>query len=121
MAGDFIFGSMRERFNKQPARISDNRRKLEDKGLIVPDLEECEHYLRSIGYFRLKPYFTSFYQPEQDSSEPTFKAGTDFTQIIRLYDFDRRLRLHCLDGLERIEVAIRAALTETLSIRYGTD
>ncbi|WP_126148341.1 Abi family protein [Synechococcus elongatus] len=113
---------MRERFNKQPARISDNRRKLEEKGLIIPDREKCEHYLRCIGYFRLKPYFTSFYQEDQDdSSELTFKAGTEFTQIIQLYDFDRRLRLHCLDGIERVEVAVRATLTETLSIRYGVD
>lgn len=42
-----------------------------------------------------------------------------FDGVLDLYIFDRALRLLVLDAIERIEVAVRAALTDHMSLTYG--
>jgi len=39
--------------------------------------------------------------------------------VLSLYVFDRELRVHILDAIERIEVAFRAAISNTMSLDYG--
>ncbi|MFD7153102.1 Abi family protein [Kribbella sp. NPDC059898] len=46
-----------------------------------------------------------------------FVEGTTFRQVVRLYDTDRRLKLHLLDALERIEIAVRVLVGFTLGRR----
>ncbi|MGV9584799.1 Abi family protein [Nocardia farcinica] len=48
-----------------------------------------------------------------------FRAGTGFDDVVDLYVFDRALRLLVMDALERVEVAVRAALTDHMSTTYG--
>ncbi|SOS30004.1 hypothetical protein PL963_P100021 (plasmid) [Pseudomonas cerasi] len=81
------------------------------KGLIVPDQTTALHFLDLIGYYRLLIYM----RPLQDSHTKVFFPAVDFDDVLALYDFDRRLRLICLDAVERIEVAMRAAITNTLA------
>ena len=49
-----------------------------------------------------------------------FRAGTKFEQIAGLYIFDRKLRLLVLDAIERIEVAVRTAITYRIAHIYGS-
>jgi abortive infection bacteriophage resistance protein len=44
-----------------------------------------------------------------------------FERVIRLYVFDRELRLICLDAIERIEVAIRCQISHEYSLLYGNN
>lgn len=48
-----------------------------------------------------------------------FRAGVAFDDVLDLYVFDRKLRLLVLDALERIEVAVRSALTDHMSQVHG--
>ncbi len=66
--------------------------------------------LQFIGYYRLLIYM----RPLQDPTKQ-FHPGVRFDDILALYDFDRQLRLVCLDAIERIEVAFRAAIANTLA------
>ena len=66
--------------------------------------------LEFIGYFRLLIYM----RPLQDAAKQ-FHPGVRVDDILALYDFDRRLRLVCLDAIDRIEVAFRAAIANTLA------
>lgn len=66
--------------------------------------------LNFIGYHRLLMYM----RPLQDANK-SFYPGVCFTDVLALYDFDRKLRLVCLDAIERIEVAFRAAISNTLA------
>jgi abortive infection bacteriophage resistance protein len=66
--------------------------------------------LQFIGYFRLLIYM----RPLQDATKQ-FHPGVRFDDILALYNFDRELRLVCLDAIERIEVAFRAAIANTLA------
>ncbi len=86
---------------------------LASRGLAVPDPERAMRWLRHVSYFRLSAYFLPF------KSGENFKPGTTFDRVAGLYIFDRKLRLILLDAIERIEVALRTALTYEIAHRHG--
>lgn len=88
--------------------------RLKAKGLNIPDVSLATNSLSRIGYFRLLIYM----RPFQDRSKQ-FTNNCDFSHILQLYEFDRELRILCLDAIERIEVTLRAAITDTVTIIYG--
>ena len=47
---------------------------------------------------------------KQPKSEQLFKNGSSLGQALKLYEFDRKLRLIVFDQIERIEVAVRSAI-----------
>lgn len=55
-------------------------------------------YLTYINYSLLKPYFT------------INNTSKELEQVVKHYDFDRKLKLLLWDGLERIEIACRSVL-----------
>ena len=67
------------------------------------------------GYYRLLIYMRAL----QDPATKQFLARTRFEDIVALYEFDRELRLLCLDAVERIEVALRAAIVEQIAVSHG--
>lgn len=85
------------------------------RGLELPDEERALRYLRHIGYYRLSAYVRSFEGAERDVLRP----GTTFDDVLTLYAFDRKLRLHVLDAIERVEVALRASINDQLSLLGG--
>lgn len=104
-------------FNKAPLSIDEQLVLLQQRGLIINDREEAGLFLSTVGYYRLSAYFKPF-QIENDSQHP-FKTNVNFSTISRLYHFDRKLRLHILDAIERIEVAFRVAFSNNLATRYS--
>jgi len=86
------------------------------RGLHVPDRDRATRYVRHLGYFRLSPYTIPF---QRGGDEHQFKSGVAFDDVLDLYVFDRALRLLVLDALERVEVAVRSALTDRMSLRAG--
>lgn len=59
-------------------------------------------------------------RPFQRPGPPkTFLPGTTFEDVVSLYEFDRELRLLCMDGIERIEVALRAAILSQVAVPHG--
>lgn len=89
--------------------------RLEQRGLVIHDHERAVRYLRHIGYYRLSPYSIPF---QRRGPEHLFREGTSFDHVLDLYVFDRALRLLVMDALERVEVGIRAAITDHMSTVY---
>jgi abortive infection bacteriophage resistance protein len=81
--------------------------KLKSRGLVVTNDAEVLAALENIGYYRVAGYAYPFLEPPHRKA---FKPGTTWTQISRLYEFDRELRVLVIDAIERIEVAVRARL-----------
>ncbi len=104
----------RKIYNKPALSLKEQITLLENRGLLILEKEKTENYLRFIGYYRLSGYMIPFYEGKNK-----FKDGTTFSQIIDLYNFDRELRLIIFDTIEMIEVALRAVLTDTLSLQYN--
>jgi len=104
-------------FSKPPLSVANQLDQWIDRGLHVPDREQARHYLSVISYYRLSAYTLPF---QVGNPEHHFRPGTSFGHILDLYIFDRELRLLLLDAIERIEVALRASMTNILSHHHGS-
>lgn len=89
---------------------------LQSRGMIVDDVQEAIFYLQHLNYYRLIAYWLDF---ELDHATHQFKTDTRFADVLRLYIFDRELRLLVLDGIERIEVSVRSQWAYYLSHRHS--
>lgn len=103
----------RRRFTKEALPAVDLIDFLEAKGLSIQNKEYAKHCISYIGYYRLKIYMRPFEEARQ------FNGGATFEQIVEIYNFDRRLRLLCLDAIERIEVALRAHIINIMGAHGG--
>lgn len=88
---------------------------LQRRGLSVGDPIRALGALEHVGYYRLLIYM----RPLQQLPAKTFLPGTTFEAVLDLYHFDRELRLLCLDAIERIEVALRAAIVSQVAVTHG--
>lgn len=114
-SGLFFVG--KETFEQPSLSILEQLSLLKQRNLIINDAWLAEHFLKTVGYYRLKAYFQPFLL--NSNSNDGFKTGTTFSDILNLYIFDRELRLLIVDAIERIEVALRTALSNAMSNKYG--
>lgn len=90
------------------------------KGMNVPDREAACRVLRDVGYYRLIGYGLAFEEYKGNRRVGCFKPGTSFDQLVNAYTVDRKLRILILEGVERIEVALRSIISHKLSIQYDS-
>lgn len=99
-------------YNKQPFTTAQVIHHLGKKGLAISSQTAAQHAIETIGYFRLRFYMRGF----QTHTNKQFLPGTQFQDILNIYEFDRALRLLTLNGIERLEVGLRAALSNIPSL-----
>lgn len=104
------------KYTKQPYTNSSHIKLLKERGLIITDEIRAVKYLDSISYYRLSGYM---FHLQNKSDNDRFIEGTTFDEIINLYKFDKALRGIILEYIERIEVCLRAKLSNKYSIKYG--
>jgi abortive infection bacteriophage resistance protein len=100
---------------------------LEARGMVVGDKTRALEYLQRIGYYRLSAYWYPFRQFQIVQNPKTkalgsnatnqFVSNTHFLDAVKLYLFDKKLRLMVMDALERIEVALRVDMAYRLGER----
>lgn len=101
-------------FDKPSLKISEQRDLLLQRGLVVNDVQELEHYLKYIGYYRLSGYMRPFQDIKHD-----FLGEVSFCEILNCYIFDRKLRVLTFDAIERIEISIRSLISNEMSEKGG--
>jgi abortive infection bacteriophage resistance protein len=103
--------------------FSDQLAILTDRGLQVDNKAAALNYLDRIGYYRLSGYWYSFRQLEINLDDEgrlihqrldQFIDKSHFEDAVKLYVFDKKLRLLALDALERIELSIRVDIAHLL-------
>ena len=100
-----------EVYTKSPLTFEQQLQQLKDRGLIIYDDDVALFHLRTISYYRQSAYWHRFREIEQDGSfSDDFKEGSQFNEVMKLYEFDSRLRLLVMDAIERIEVYARTLL-----------
>jgi abortive infection bacteriophage resistance protein len=102
------------KYTKPALPYADQQRRLIDRGLVVANPQELNHWLRHVSYYRLSAYALPF----KDAAKH-FLPGTTFEQIANLYRFDGHLRMAIMDAIERVEVAVRSAFANSMAYRYG--
>ena len=98
---------------------------LQARGLEVEDRAAALDYLERLGYYRLSGYWYPLRAIDAQASAAQSKAvrldsfvpGSRFEDVVRLYVFDKKLRLLALDALERIEMAVRVDVAYLLGKR----
>ena len=103
-------------YEKTPISIKEQVQKLKSRGLVIDDEELAAQYLSNISYYRLRAYTYPFQNnTDPDKHHEFIRKDIHFKDIIDLYCFDRRLRILVFNALEKIEVALRAKITQRYS------
>lgn len=113
-------------YSKGYLSVAEQVELLRSHGMYISDVERATACLHRIGYYRLSGYAYPFRHREIVSGpngKPTervfekFRPGTEFSQVMDLYVFDKRLRLLFLDAIERVEVGLRVEIALLLGQR----
>lgn len=118
--GGLIFFNMR--YDKPVTNPIQQLDKMKERGFIIPDNNIFQKRILSIGYYRLSAYTLPFEVGYHDDGTRNhqLKRPTYFDEILDLYEFDRRLRLHVIDAIERIEVALRSRWSDQLALESNS-
>ena len=105
-----------EVYSKKPLTIPEQLFLLQARGVTVEDTAFAELVLSNVSYYRFSAYL---YPYRRKNGEDGYELGTSFQKCWQLYHFDRRLRLCVLDAVERVEVAVKTGIVNTLATKYG--
>lgn len=112
----FLHGKLMVEYTKSWLSLEQQVERLASYGVDVGGRNHAAALLKSTGYYRLTGYLYPFRESEQymDDEGHTrtrvlsdYRAGTTLRHVESIIDFDRRLRMLVMDGIERIEVAVR--------------
>ena len=112
--------------DKHRISFEEQLQRLQARGLQVTRRDKALDYLERVGYYRLSGYWYPMRQIDRDAPKvkgvavrrDTFIPGSCFEDVVRLYVFDKKLRLLALDALERIEMAVRVDVAHQLGKRH---
>ncbi len=107
-------------YNKPPLTLEDQVIQLKKRGMIIDDESACKKTLSNISYYRLSAYSHPFRMRNNSQVLSNFIDGVNWNTIIKLYEFDKKLRLLVMDAIEVIEIAVRTQITYNFSCQYGT-
>lgn len=99
--------------------------KLIANGLEVSERQKALDYLARLGYYRLSGYWYGLRNLNKEKTaqlgapyrDSQFAPHSHFENVVKLYVFDKKLRLLAMDALERIEMALRVDIAYLLG-RY---
>lgn len=80
------------------------------------DRDVAAQWLESVGYYRLSGYWYPYRKPGTTPGARLDQLihGANLDDVVRLYEFDRKLRTLIHDGIERVEVALRSHVSYLL-------
>lgn len=89
-----------------------------ERNLRVQNQDSAVRLLEVVSHFRLTPYM----RPFQINGDPNhrFRDGTQLNDIVKVYRFDSDLRQLIMVGLEKVEVAARACISNHMASTYGS-
>lgn len=93
---------------------------LQNRGMIITDIDKAKEVLLDVGYYRLGFYWFPFEIQQAFGNERThaFKPSTKFDDAVKLYYFDYALRNLLIKYITRIEVNFRTHLVYYVSNKY---
>lgn len=89
---------------------------VEEKGLIVSDIEFAEKMLTDVGYFSLVGGYKNLFINPMNRK---YVNGTTFEDVVALYEFDEDLRHITFKYLIKVEQRIRQLIADSFCSKYG--
>jgi abortive infection bacteriophage resistance protein len=106
-------------FRKPALALEEQAILLASRRLIFENWAEAHEHLEHIGYYRFTGYLRPFKIGGNGPDKEDFRPNTTFEMVHDRYIFDRKLRLLALDAIEKIEIALRAAINNSVANRHG--
>lgn len=101
---------------KSPKTYEEQVLILKERGLHIESEQKAIEVLKRINYYRLTAYGLTLKTSDKAGQ---YKSGISFEHILKLYEFDKELRLLLLDAIESIETAFRAHIAYYHAHTYG--
>ncbi|MCR5695992.1 MAG: Abi family protein [Marinilabiliaceae bacterium] len=101
-------------YTKPALSISDQILVLQQRGLIINNIESAEKLLNNVSYFRFAAYLRVFELPDR-----SFRSGSTFEQVSALYSFDEELRKLIFGAVQKIEISLRSRVIHQFSLAHG--
>lgn len=106
-------------FEKTPLTTEQMIARLISHGMNINDLEIAKSILNQINYYRLSQYWFPFkVEGGETSTDYIYRNGTNFDEIVTIYEFDSDLRNILAQALEKFEVVLRREFSSVLSLKY---
>jgi len=101
--------------NVKPAlSIQEQIDKLKERGCIIESDDNPSEVLSKINYYRFTAYLLPF-----KNSDDTYKPRTTFKKVLKIYEFDQKLRNLISYAIEFIEIEMRTRVAYEHSTQYG--
>lgn len=89
---------------------------LQSRGLFVEDTKKAVRTLQNINYYRLIAYGLTL---KDTPKNEMYGAGATFSQLVSIYEFDKKLRHLLLGALENVEIAFRTHIAYHHAHKYS--
>ena len=104
---------------KKPLSYEDQLKRLKvDHNLKIDDDEAATGILKRVNYYRLSAYGLGLMRA---GDKEKYRDGITLEHIFRLYIFDSRLRSILFPAIEKLEIQLRAQISNHLAMTYGAD
>ena len=113
LASRFFLPKMKTPYSKNFTSPQDLVSLLKNRGLEIKSDKKTIEYLTNIGYYRLSSYCYPLLK--YPKSEHFYKTNASFDLVMNMYRFDRKLRMLLFNEIEKIEVAIRSAMSNIIT------
>lgn len=104
------------KYTKPALSVEEQIELLKSRNLIIDDDTEVLSTLSNISYYRLSSYLYP-YRMAGDENQ-SFYPNTSLNHVLKVYSFDRKLRLLLFDAIERFEIAFRTQFILQMSLKY---
>ncbi|MGJ4995689.1 Abi family protein [Bradyrhizobium sp. HKCCYLS3077] len=104
-------------FAKPALSLEEQAILLAARGLVFENWADSITHLQHIGYYR----FTGYLHPFKIGAGGAeyYRPGTTFELVHDRYIFDRKLRMIVLEAVEKIEIAARSAISNSVGTKHG--
>ncbi len=108
-------------YDKHATTVDQQMELLLGRGMACADQDRMRAFLTTVGYYRLSAYWLPLevLPAAGQTRSKVFGPEVGFEQVIDIYIFDRKLRLAMMEGIERIEIAVRSRWTNRMTLAYG--
>lgn len=105
-------------YAKLPSNVDEQILILKSRGMTVNDLTHAKKFLAENYFHRFLSYSVHFFESTLNNTSKLYRQNTDFKDVVKVYEFDSKLRLLILEAIEVIEISIKTQFIH-LSWRYG--
>lgn len=94
--------------------------KVEGWGVKITNYAEAKFLLTHLDFFRFKQYYFALKVQYDRGMACHGQESLRLSDVSKLNEFDRRLRVHLIEALEGFELSLKCSVVRHLSLKYGS-